>query len=94
MSEKQLVIRIREGGAVESLHAEGTGLERLGRCRVRRASNVEFDEDRQEWVAEDAVTGNEIHASTSRGECLEAERRHFNRQLQNGRQPFSEESSA
>lgn len=87
---KQQVIRVRRDGSLVCLHDEDLNLEQLGSWQVRRASHVEFDEERQQWVARVAATGQEIHASSSRRECLEAEARFFNCQLQQGLKPFQE----
>lgn len=84
----QQVIRVRRDGSIVCLHDEKLELDRLGKRQVRRASHVEFDEDRQQWVARVAATGEEIHASASRQECLAAEAHFFNQRLRQGLRPF------
>lgn len=55
-----LVIDIKENGAVRSLHSDGFDLRFLGRARVKRATSILFDEDKQAWVVL-AVNGLEAY---------------------------------
>lgn len=65
---------IRPDGTIEGLHTDIVPLQELGRLNVTRATNVEFDIDRQEW----AVTlpdGTEVFSHTSREKALDWERK-------------------
>lgn len=63
-------------GIVTCLWTEVIDLSALGSLSIRRASAVEFDEQRQLWVVEVPGTG-EIFADVSRERCLEFEREWF-----------------
>lgn len=47
--------------------------EALGLLRVKRASEVEYSEERGEWIAVSAETGEEIAHGPDRGEVIAAE---------------------
>lgn len=47
----QHVITLAPDGTIRSLWTDRLDLRQFGRIRVTRASNVEFDEQTQEWVA-------------------------------------------
>lgn len=79
---KKYTLRVT-GGEVQSLHVDSLGLRNLGRIGSRRVSNVEWDEQRQEWVAV-LVNGAEIAAGPDRGEVLEEEVRHVNQRITAG----------
>lgn len=85
---KQIVIKIGKGGVVDSLYDESLGLDELGDRRIRRASTVEVPEGEQEWEARCAETGELIHKSRSRSECILREIDHFNERLAAGYVPF------
>ena len=54
---------------------------------VPRLSHVEFDVDRQEWVARDAATGEVVASGPSRAEVLVLERAHYVEMLERGEIP-------
>ena len=76
----QTVIQFAPDGAGRCLHTDAIDLAQLGRLSMRRASTVEFNDERQQWEAR-TPNGALIHKSASRAACLAAERKHFNRQL-------------
>ena len=49
-------IRIDIDGTVRGLWDDAIDWQELGRCRVRRASHVEFDNDRQRWTVQNGRT--------------------------------------
>jgi hypothetical protein len=50
VAKKELIFRIDLGGEVTSLWNDTINLLDLGEASVRRASHVEFDNERQGWV--------------------------------------------
>ena len=62
---------LRPDGKVESLYNDFIPTLDLGALRVSRASNVEFDNKRQEWVV--LVNDKEIACSKLREEALTRE---------------------
>jgi hypothetical protein len=76
-------IVIRPDGTVEGLYTDMIPLQALGNLNVSRATNVEFDSNRQEW----AVTlpnGEEIAHRPSREAALVFERAYCENHLLNG----------
>ena len=60
----------------------------LGRILVMpRASHVEFDTARQEWVARDVRLGRIIASGRSRETVLREEYEHYTREIAHGRLP-------
>ena len=60
----------------------------LGRIlAMPRASRVEFDTARQEWVARDARSGRIISSNQSREAVLREEHAHYTREIAHGRLP-------
>jgi len=64
--------------AVYSDVLQGLG---LGDLSISRISDVEYDHDRQLWVATRKDTGEVLCESTSRDECVKEEVRILNSQL-------------
>lgn len=68
-------------GTAECLHTDLISLQALGRLRVRRASEVEFNEHWQRWQVWKRMGGDHCHrlmfSSESRQECLDWERDHW-----------------
>jgi hypothetical protein len=54
---------------------------------VSRLSHVEFDVDRQEWVARDTTTGEVVASGPNRAEVLALERAHYVEMLERGEIP-------
>jgi len=71
-------IEIDENGNVRTLYTDEVDLYEIGHVAdVRRASNVEFSEARQEWEVIDAITGKIVHTNKSRTDAIEWEIANF-----------------
>lgn len=66
-------IFIRPDGVIEGLHTDMIPLQELGHLNVVRATNVEFDGVRQEWIVT-LPDGTEIFSHLSREKALDWER--------------------
>ena len=71
------VIHFNPDGTGAGLYTELIDLKQIGRLDVTRASNIEFNDDNQQWEVFD-YTGHRVFTHSSREECLRWERRHFN----------------
>jgi hypothetical protein len=65
-------IDIRPDGTVHCLYTDAIDLQAFGKVQVTRASNVEFEEGPQLWVAR-LPDGRAIGAARSRADCLKLE---------------------
>jgi hypothetical protein len=65
-------------GSCACLQTDLIDLAALGRLHVERATEVEFDNDTQEWVVTD-MNGSELFRHPSRDTCLEWERAYINK---------------
>ena len=65
------------GGEGRCLYTEAIDLAAIGPLRIRRATNIEFNEATQQWEVRDAG-GALLHSDPSREACLIWEHRHFN----------------
>lgn len=74
---------IRPDGTIEGLHTDIVPLQELGRLNVTRATNVEFDCGRQEWIVT-LPSGQETYANVRREEALKWEREYCESQLMSG----------
>lgn len=64
-------------GLGQCLYTELIDLTAIGRLRIKRATNIEFDNNRQAWRVKD-VQGKALYESSSRQACLDWERHYFN----------------
>lgn len=64
---------IRPDGSIEGLYTDIVPMQELGKLNVTRATNVEFDCGRQEWVVT-LPDGKEVHSCAKREDALEWER--------------------
>lgn len=64
-----------QGGGIESVYDDRFFplLKALGSVEVRRATNVEFDEAAQEWVATHLESGRVIGRGSNRSEVIRQE---------------------
>lgn len=76
-------IFIRPDGQVEGLYTDTVPLKDLGALNVKRATHVEFDVERQEWVVT-LPSGKEVHRNPSREAALEWERSYCEYLLESG----------
>jgi len=60
-------------------------MQRLGKCKVSRYSNVEYDNDAQEWVAIRCRDGAEVARAKTRRECLEIEHQRAKEEVESER---------
>ena len=88
------LVFVVDGENIDYLHTDKVPLHRLGRVRTQRASNVEFDEDKQLWVAVEDETGFVIAEHELRDECIRQERAYFNQKLSQGHLPFRERAAS
>jgi hypothetical protein len=64
---------IMPDGTCACLHTELIDLAKLGQLEIRRATDIVFDNETQEWVVKD-TDGRELYRHASRDVCLEWER--------------------
>lgn len=80
-----IVIRFDADGTGTCLATDALPLAEIGRLSMRRASNVEWNEARQQW--EVTLPGDKITvlcAHPNRTVCLEWERAYFNERIAKG----------
>ncbi len=75
-------------GCAVGVYSDGVPWAALGRIlAMPRASHVEFDTARQEWVARDARSGRIIASNRSRDAVLREEHEHYTHEITCGRLP-------
>jgi hypothetical protein len=72
-----LVLTVLTNGEAGCLYSELIDLSSIGLLEVSRASNIEFNQQKQMW--EVRVDGKVLFAHSSRAVCLAWEIQHFNR---------------
>lgn len=72
-----LVLTIRNNGEAGCLYSELIDLSSIGLLEVSRASNIEFNQQKQEWEVQ--VHGRTLFSHSSRSVCLAWEIQYFNR---------------
>lgn len=72
-----LVLTIRNNGEAGCLYSELIDLSSIGLLEVSRASNIEFNQQKQEWEVQ--ANGRTLFSHASRAVCLAWEVQHFNR---------------
>jgi hypothetical protein len=68
-------------GICVGLYTEVIDLTTLGMLRIKRASRIEFDDNRQAWRVKDRK-GLTLFTAPSRQKCLEWEREYFSRRIE------------
>jgi hypothetical protein len=68
-------------GRASGLYTEVIDLQSLGVLHIKRASRIEFDNERQVWRVKDRK-GFPLFTAPSRRECLEWEQKYFNSKLE------------
>lgn len=57
----EVAIRITPGGDAYFLYSDDNPLNKLGKLQLRRASNVEFDEETQRWfIIDDTIYDSDV----------------------------------
>lgn len=74
---------LRTDGSIEGLYTDQINLQELGRLNVIRATNVEFEANRQEWLVT-LPNGKEILSNQNRQVALNKEQEYCETQLKNG----------
>lgn len=75
---EECVLLVQDDGSLMGLYSDAVPWQAMGTVvAMPRASCVEFDLARQEWVAHDLRTGTDIAVSSSRERVLAAERQYF-----------------
>jgi hypothetical protein len=75
-------------GRAIGVYSDSISWASLGRIlAMPRASHVEFDTARQEWIARDARSGRIIASGRSRETVLREEHEHYTREIASGRLP-------
>jgi hypothetical protein len=75
------VIYIDKEGNISGLADDLIDKLNLGQKKVARVSNIEYDHNRDEWVAV-TLDGLEIGASKVRSEVIDIERAYLNKQIE------------
>ena len=71
------ILTVAPGGVVTGLYTETIPLGELGQLHVERLTNIEFNDQTQQWEVKDQQ-GTRLFADPSRNACLEWEHAHFN----------------
>ena len=71
----------RPDGTAVGLYTELIDLSRLGVLRIKRASRIEFDDEKQAWRVKDR-RGFALFTAPTRRQCLEWEQEYFGRRLE------------
>ena len=66
-------------GEVHCLYTEVIDLPSLGSLEIVRASQIEFNNDSQEWEVVSGSENNALFSNPSRAACLSWEQQYFNR---------------
>lgn len=77
------VIYIDNSGNLSGLADDTLDKLEIGNKTVERISNIEYNHQHAEWVAED-LEGNIIASHKIRGKVIELERAYLNRQIETG----------
>lgn len=83
MATKTLEVTIGDDGTIQCLAPDDLDLTELGRCDVRRASHVEFDNAVQAWEVR-LPNGRLLGHFPTRGEALAHEVRYLNAKIDDG----------
>lgn len=70
------------GQGIKTLWTDEIDLASLGELQISRASEIEYNNDRQTWEVK--IQGAIVFDNPSRAACLSWERDHFNAQLMQG----------
>jgi len=82
MSETANLV-FKPDGTCAGLYTEMIDLSQLGLLRVKRVSNIVFDNDKHVWRVKDK-RGFPLFTAPTRQQCLEWEQQYFNNKLERG----------
>ena len=68
-----MTIDFRPNGTAVCLYGEAITLQSLGKMAIRRASNVEFNEQAQKWEVRKSGKQSPLFRHESRGRCIQWE---------------------
>ncbi len=71
------VLTFDPAGTARCLYTEVLDLNVIGSLEVKRATEIEFDNERQRWEVRNQI-GMVLFADASRATCIEWEHQHFN----------------
>lgn len=71
------ILTFAPGGVVTGLYTDTIPLGELGALHVERLTNIEFNDQSQQWEVTDRQ-GNRLFADPSRAVCLQWEHQRFN----------------
>ena len=72
------VLTFDPAGNARCLYTEAVDLNSIGPLEIRRASNIEFNNQSQQWEVKD-LDGKILFSNPSRVRCLDWEHQYFNR---------------
>lgn len=72
-----VAITFNPDGMAHGLYTEAIDLSAIGTLTIKRASTIEFDNDRQVWRVAD-LKGHTLHDNPSRQACIDWEHDYFN----------------
>ena len=70
-------ILITKNGGIQMLHDDLIQLEQFGKVTTTRASNVEYDNDKQQWYVQSAKTLTILQYFNTRSEALAWEKDYY-----------------
>lgn len=73
-------IIITKDGGIKMLHHDVADLESFGKVNIKRASHVEYDNEKQKWFVQSAKTLKILHYAESREQALAWERDYYSPQ--------------
>lgn len=71
------VLQFDTSGAGHCLYTEVVDLSSIGTLEVQRATNIEFNDDKQQWEVKN-LQEKVLFSNSSRSVCLTWEHQHFN----------------
>lgn len=77
---KTLILTFNPHGTGRCLYTDAIPLHTLGRLRIRRFTQIEFNETTQEWEVYD-MNNQILHVFHARQACLDWEQDHFNARI-------------
>ena len=73
----RVTLTVNPQGQIGCLYTEAIDLAALGKLEIKRATNIEFNHNTQQWEVHD-ISGKVLYGHRSRNTCLRWEQKHFN----------------